>query len=130
MRISELSLVLSALLALPVLAAQPAPPGQDGMVVVRDPQTGQMRAPTAAELQALRQAAPAAPRTQAAPKMAVGPDGRRQVQLGERGLVYSVATRDGEGKLARHCVEGEAAAGRALAQPAPASHKEHRHESH
>jgi hypothetical protein len=131
MRISKLSLALpfTVLLALPAFAAQPAAPAQEGMVVVRDPQTGQMRAPTAAEIQALRQAAPAAAQAAAAPKMVVGPDGRRHVQLGESAMVYSVATRDSEGKLSRHCFKGEAAAQAALAEPAATPHQEHRHES-
>lgn len=130
MRISQLilSLSLAAAPALPALA-QSGASAPESMVVVRDPQTGQMRAPTTAELQALRRAAPAALQAPAAPKMVVGPDGRRHVQLGEGGLVYSLVTRDKEGQLDRHCVNGAAAAERALAQPSATPHREHRHES-
>lgn len=109
-------------------ASQPS--GQEGMIVVRDPQTGQMRAPSAAELQALRQAAPAAKAAPVQPKMVVGPDGRRHVRLGESGHVYSVVKRDAEGRLDRHCVQGEAAAERAVKDAHSAvPHEEHRHES-
>lgn len=111
-------------------SAAPQAAGQEGMIVVRDPQTGQMRAPSAAELQALRQAAPAAKAAPLRPRMVVGPDGRRHVRLGESGHVYSVVERRAEGKLDRHCVHGEVAAERAVhGAPATVPHQEHRHES-
>ncbi|MEH6436213.1 post-PEP-CTERM-1 domain-containing protein [Massilia sp. DD77] len=55
--------------------------GQEGMIVVRDPQTGQMRPPTAAELQALQRAAPAPRLAPFQPKMVLGADGRRSYPL-------------------------------------------------
>jgi len=100
------------------------------MVVVRDAQTGQLRAPTAAESRALApparsSAAMAAP---AQPALVTHPGGSRQVKLGERSLVYSVVTRDADGKLHDQCVQGAAAADKAVHAPAPAQHKEQSHE--
>jgi hypothetical protein len=102
---------------------------QSGMIVVRDPQTGQLRAPTAAESRALAAQGPSAGiRAQPEPALVTHPGGSRQVRLGERGLVYSVVTRDADGKLAGQCVQGAAAADKAVHAPASAQHKEHHHD--
>lgn len=128
-----------AALAFPACAAQQAEPRQQGMVVVRDAETGELRAPTPTEARALhpRTGASAAAAAAPAPKMVIGPGGRRSVQLGERHMVYSVVTRDADGKLVEQCVDGAHAAERAVegspepgaAQPAATKRKEHRHES-
>lgn len=103
---------------------------QDGMVVVRDAQTGQLRTPTAAEMRALQPRTPSTAVAPSQPKMVTGPGGRRSVQLGERHLVYSVVTRGADGKLSDQCVHGVHAAENAIDQPAPAvKPEEHRHES-
>jgi len=103
---------------------------QDGMVVVRDAQTGQLRTPTAAEMRALQPRAPSTAVAPSQPKMVTGPGGRRSVQLGERHLVYSVVTRGADGKLSDQCVHGVHAAENAIDQSAPAAKpEEHRHES-
>jgi Flp pilus assembly protein CpaB len=106
---------------------------QEGMVVVRDAQTGKMRAPTPEELKALRAKAPpssasvtGAPQ---APQQLSRRDGARGVRLGEKSLVYDVVTRGEDGKLSSQCVQGEAAAREALEHPANAEHKEHNHEA-
>jgi hypothetical protein len=119
------------LAALPPKA--PAQEQQKGMVVVRDAQTGQLRTPTAAEIRALSPATPSmGPASQ--PAMVTHPGGARQVRLGERGLVYSVVTRGADGKLAGHCVEGAAAAEKAVGAAANASisaathNEDHAHE--
>lgn len=108
---------------------------QQGMVVARDPQTGQLRAPTPAEIRALRPApASSALRAPPPPTMVTHPGGSRQVRLGERGLVYSVVTRGADGKLAEQCVHGTAAAEKALgaaanaATPAAPHNEEHHHD--
>ena len=98
------------------------------MVVVRDAQTGQLRAPTAAESRALAPPPSAGMRAQAAPALVTHPGGSRQVKLGERALVYSVVTRGADGKLAEQCVQGEAAADKAVHAPASAQQKEHSHD--
>jgi hypothetical protein len=112
------------------LASPSSAQEQPGMVVVRDAETGQLRAPTAAESRALApparaSAAMAAP---AQPALVTHPGGSRQVKLGERSLVYSVVTRDADGKLHDQCVQGAAAADKAVHAPAPAQHKEESHE--
>jgi hypothetical protein len=108
---------------------------QEGMVVVRDAQTGKMRAPTTDELKALRGKRPgaAAATTGAAQPQAL--TGRRPgthgVRLGEKNMVYEVVSRGPDGKLTSECVQGEAAAEQALhgAIQGPADHKEHDHET-
>ncbi|MCC2956325.1 hypothetical protein LK542_11935 [Massilia sp. IC2-477] len=127
-------------LCLPACAAQtaaPASPAQgQGMVVVRDPQTGELRTPTPDEMRTLQPPTAAARMAPVQPKMVTGPGGRRSVQLGERHMVYSVVNRDSEGKLVEQCVNGHDAAGQAVTPPAgskakPATkHEEHSHERH
>lgn len=118
----------AALLA--ALPAAGAAQEQSGMVVVRDPQTGQLRAPTPAESRALAPApSSAAMRATSPPALVTHPGGSRQVRLGERGLVYSVVTRGADGKLAGQCVHGPAAADNAVRAPAPTQpHTEHHHD--
>ena len=109
--------------------------GQQGMVVVRDAQTGQLRAPTAAEMRAL--APPSAAARMSAPSqpaMVTHPGGSRHVRLGERGLVYSVVKRGADGKLDEQCVHGAVAAEKAIdpstsTSTAATAHNEgHRHD--
>ena len=135
-------MTLSALAALCVLASmtmhakaadQKAEDRQEGMVVVRDPQTGKMRAPTPEELRALRAKAPPSSAaligTPRVPQQLSRRDGSRGVRLGEKSLVYDVVTRGADGKLSSQCVQGEAAAREAMEHPANAEHKEHNHEA-
>jgi hypothetical protein len=115
----EKLLTIGTLVALCVLAAfsmHAKAAGQEGMVVVRDPLTGKMRAPTPEELKELRAKAPAtagmaAPRTPAAVSRR---DGSRGMRLGEKSMVYDVVTRGPDGKLTSECVQGEAGAGPAM----------------
>jgi hypothetical protein len=124
----EKLLTIGTLAALCVMAAfsmHAKAAGQEGMVVVRDPLTGQLRAPTADELKELRARTPAtaglaAPRP---PATVSRSDGSRGVRLGERGLVYDVVTRGPDGTLTHECVQGEA--GQALDH----HHGEAKHES-
>ena len=133
-------MTLTMLAAMVVLAsvtmhakAQEKAGAGEGMVVVKDPQTGKMRAPTPEELRALRAKTPpsAAALAGAAqqPKSLTRRDGARGVRLGEKTLVYDVVTRGEDGKLSEQCVHGEDAARNALQHPANAEHKEHRHEA-
>lgn len=108
------------------------------MVVVRDPQTGEMRAPTAAELQALRAAQRPSPTQQPQQSNSVvRADGTRSLKLGERGMTYSTVTRGTDGKLVEQCLHGEPPAAGApsaatpaapSANPSATSGKEHRHD--
>jgi hypothetical protein len=124
----EKLLTIGTLAALCVLAAfsmHARAAGQEGMVVVRDPLTGQLRAPTADELKELRARAPAtaglaAPRT---PAPISRRDGSRGVRLGEKSMVYEVVTRGPDGKLTSECVHGDAS------QAVDHNHGEKAHES-
>jgi hypothetical protein len=132
-------MTLSALAALCVLASMTMhakaadQDRQEGMVVVRDAQTGKMRAPTPEELRALRAKAPpssaALTGTPRAQQQLSRRDGSRGVRLGEKSMVYDVVTRGEDGKLSSQCVQGEAAAREALEHPANVEHKEHNHEA-
>lgn len=97
-------------------AQAPQVQAQQGMVVVRDADTGELRAPTPSEARALhpRTNASAAAAAAPPPKMLTGPGGRRSVQLGERHMVYSVVTRGADGKLDEQCVHGAHAAEHAV----------------
>jgi hypothetical protein len=132
---SKYTLLLGAALALFLLAAFARPAHaarQDGMVVVRDAQTGKLRAPTPDEAKALAARAPAAGLAPARdPGASLRRDGARGVRLGERTMVYDVVTRGADGRLSSRCVHGEEAAADALApSTAPANaHEEHDHET-
>jgi hypothetical protein len=76
------------------------------MIVVKDPETGQLRAPTAAEIEALKTAAPA-------PKLAVSGQattvekllsGRVRATLGPEYMRYSVVRKNPDGSLSEECV--------------------------
>ncbi len=100
-----------------------AEPPQEGMTVVRDPQTGQLRAPTAQELRALRAKEVVSPDLAPRPSTKVRPDGTRALDLGERGMVYATTTRAPDGTLVRKCVQGEAAAKDAMQRGEGARHE-------
>ena len=124
-------LVASALAALCAATAMALPQahaaGQQAMVVVRDAQTGELRAPTADEARALHGSATLQRKAPGQHVETVGPGGSRKVHLGKSALVYSVVTKNADGTLAEHCVSGEHAAHAAISHPTPA--KELRHES-
>jgi hypothetical protein len=121
------ALPLAALFAAVVMHT-PTASAQEGMVVSRDPQTGQLRTPTANEMQALtKQQRTLAPAAKAQPKAVSRSDGVRQVYMGESSQVYTVVARDANGKLVKRCVQGESAAKAALDQPAAIT-EEHDHE--
>lgn len=86
------------------LGASFAATAQDSATVVRDAETGKLRAPTAAELKALQAKHPQ-PKELAPAVSSLRPDGTRSVNLGERGMVYAVAKRNADGTLSRHCVK-------------------------
>lgn len=116
-------MIVKVLISCCALAA-PLASAQEGMTVVRDPQTGKLRAPTAAELRALR-ARVERPTTMLAPQSTMRPDGTRAIDLGERAMVYSVMTRNADGSLAAHCVKGEEGAAKAI-ENKPETDHEHR----
>lgn len=124
---------VTALCVFAMISIQARAAGQEGMVVVRDAQTGKMRAPTPDEMKALRAAAPPnasmSPSRPAQPQLLTRPNGARGVRVGESNLVYDVVTRGADGKLSSQCVQGEGAAQRALTHPVHAADKESHDES-
>jgi hypothetical protein len=127
------SMALAALLATGVFgqAAAGAEP-QEAMVVVRDATTGKLRPPTVAELRVLqaKQTVLGLVKPEVAESVVtIRPNGTVHKHLGEKAMVYSVVRRDGHGKLGMQCVKGQNAADAALEQPAPATAKEHDHET-
>lgn len=120
-------LAASALAALCAATAL-APPhahaaDQAGLVVVRDSQTGELRAPTADEARALSGHATLQKKAPGQHVETVGAGGSRKVQLGRSALVYSVVARNADGTLSEQCVKGETAAHQAMQS------KEPRHET-
>lgn len=108
MTLAATALAVSA--ALPVAA----------QTVVRDAESGQLRAPNAEEAQALRGAAPErrALRSLAAPSQRKLAHGAVSAELDESTLMYSVARRNADGSVSRACVQGEEHAQQALNKPA------------
>lgn len=100
---------LKLLVATCALGAAVSTMAQEAATVVRDAETGKLRAPTPAELKALQAKNPQ-PKTLAPAVSSLRPDGTRSVNLGERGMVYALAKRNADGTVSEHCVkDGEAA---------------------
>lgn len=91
----------------------------EGAVVVRDAETGQLRAPTAAEASALRKSGPAvsAAARAAAPVQRKLAHGAVMMELPEEMMQFSVVSRAADGALVRSCVQGAEQAEKAAAQP-------------
>jgi hypothetical protein len=113
---------LAALLSVLVLAASPAAQAADGagMRIVRDPVTGQLRAPTPEEFQAIEaqelkaKAAARATTAPVAPTEVRRADGSAKLMLDESQMSYAVVTRNADGSLTEHCVTGADAAQKVL----------------
>jgi hypothetical protein len=112
--------------------------GQDGQTVFKDPLTGEIRNPRAAEAKQLndlraaqRAAAVAERKASGAPQANVANvmrNGIVQAYLDEESISYSVVTRDAKGDLALHCVTGTTAEEETSTTPATTVSKEHQHE--
>ncbi len=106
------ALALAMALALPAAAH-----AAEAMRVVRDPQTGELRGPTAAEaaafqkaeaqLRAGRSGKPAQRTT--SPQEITHPDGTVEMPLDEDTMMYSVATLDADGSVRTHCLPAQQA---------------------
>lgn len=114
--------------AIPAEATEAAPSQEatatlDGLVVVRDPETGALRAPTAAEAAALRLGMDPLAESDAGLTPTYRADGGMSLVLGDRFLVTSVVHRNAAGALDRHsCADDPQGVERALAnEPAPAA---------
>lgn len=95
--------------------AKPEAAGAANMVVTRDPETGELRNATAAEREKLLGRRPLATPEH---KVVTLPDGSVMVELGEADMSYAVATRNTDGTISKGCVQGAAAAAKAVASPA------------
>lgn len=96
-----------------VKAEDPAAPAAAGLVVFRDPVTGQIRQPSAAEIRSiLPPEKPQAPRTLVTK---TGPNGAVGIVLDSSFDSYLVVTKKPDGKLAMDCVTGEKKAELAIA---------------
>ena len=93
----------------------------NALIVVRDAQSGKLRAPTAEEIDALVMAARSSP--QAGARASIGltsrafttASGAAGLHLGEDAFSFSVARRNPDGSLSEVCVTGPQAAEKALA---------------
>jgi hypothetical protein len=120
MRTTAPFLLLALALPCGAASATPPAPSMQGLTVVRDTETGELRAPTPVELRALRRQSTTTPRPP--PLTGVtGSRGERSITLGERGLVYSIVQRGADGKSVHHCVDSAHAATHVLEQPATAA---------
>lgn len=111
--------------------------GQQGMQVVRDAVTGELRAPNAEEAKALQpQAAQSKGTLRAAPEQSISSIVGKPVRQGvtayevpESSTVYSVVTRNADGSLNQQCITGADAADVATKNPAAVHmHKERQNE--
>ena len=110
------ALAALALASAAPLAAQAAPQS----VVVRDAETGQLRAPNAEEAKALNAARGKAARSSlaaASPEPRTLANGAVSMELDESTLVYSVVRRNADGTLSRFDVQGKDAAEKAAKAP-------------
>jgi len=121
---------LAAFLFVLTLAAAPAAQAADGvgMRVVRDPVTGQLRAPTAEESKAMDEQAakaraakvaadPAGAAADSPPPMEFRQSNGVRYRVGDSFLSYSVVRRGADGKLDMQCVTGNEAAERLVRDP-------------
>jgi hypothetical protein len=93
----------------------------DGQIAVRDSGTGQLRAPTATEVQALH-AAGASVRLAMRPAMTkYHSSGATGARVNESFMSYSVMVKQPDGRLAEYCFDGLAAANAATTAPASIS---------
>lgn len=108
---SQPSLLRPALAAAALVAVGALPMAAHAQQVVRDAETGLLRAPNAAEAAAL--AAPASRLGRSAPAAAVAseetvyPDGTVMVMTDDSHMMYSVARRNADGSISRYCVQGK-----------------------
>lgn len=141
MHITLLSLSRVAAIAALALSGSAYAAGQDGQTVFKDPQSGQLRAPTAdeakqfnalrAQERAERKAAQAAARKPGdkIPGVVVRKaNGIAEAVLDEDSISYSMVTRTPAGELVVQCVNGDGHADSTHTHAATTQSKEHQHE--
>jgi hypothetical protein len=120
---------LTVLMATAAIATAPASQAADvGMRVIRDANTGQLRAPTAEEVKAMDEAE-ARGRASSRAQPAAQPMVRRHANgavgyhVGDTFMTYSVAKRNADGTTSVVCVPGAEAADKVLSAPQAATDK-------
>ena len=106
------AMALAMMLAAPIAAS-----AAEAMRVVRDPQTGELRGPTAAEAAAFDKAeaqlraarSGKAARRASAPQEITYPDGTVEMPLGDDTMMSSVATVAPDGSIRMHCLPAQQA---------------------
>lgn len=132
------TLVAVAALALSATASAAGQDAQAGQTAFKDPVTGKMRNPTAAEAKqfndlraAQRAAAVAARKASGAPQANVArlqSNGILTADLDESSMTYSVVRRDAHGALQHDCVTGAHAAHKTTSTPVSTQSKEQQNE--
>ena len=123
-----------ALMAAGFIVLSPAAyAAESGLRVVKDPVTGQLRAPTAEEIKAMQDQENKAKAAQrSAPAARTMPRrnayGGLSHNVGERFMTYSVVRRDADGNLTMQCVTGAEAAEQALTQASAPAGQEDGHD--
>jgi hypothetical protein len=105
-------MALAMMLAVPIAAN-----AAEAMRVVRDPQTGELRGPTAAEAAAFQKAeaqlraarSGKAAQRASAPQEITYPDGTVEMPLDEDSMMSSVATLAPDGSVRMHCLPSQQA---------------------
>lgn len=97
-----------------------AAPQAESLTVVKDPQTGRLRAPTAEEVAALKAKASATSRTmrQTAPAVTriVHPKGYVGFQMTDESMSMAVAVRKPDGSIERQCFDSHGAGAEVVAK--------------
>lgn len=127
-RRTAMTLALATLLGAPAAFAAD---GEAAQRVSKDPVTGELRHPSAAEAQALEAPASDAAQSQRrglitkrlSPQVIRHPNGMRQLELDESTMTYSMATRNPDGTTDLTCVTGSKAAEATLKGPRTAATK-------
>jgi hypothetical protein len=103
--------------------AQASSTAPNAMTVVRDAETGQLRAPTAAEAAALPSRAKplTAARSASQPAVRAYASGAHSARMPAGLASYSVVTREPDGSLQGRCLQGEQAATDAIQSVQPAT---------
>ncbi len=108
-----------AMAAMAVVAGAPlAVSAEEKAQVVRDAETGQLRAPTAEEAAALRASGGKAAAAASGQREIRHKNGTVQMVLDNSTLMYSVARRNADGSISQACVQGEDKAQAATQAPA------------
>lgn len=108
-----------AMAAMAVVAGAPlAVSASENAQVVRDAETGQLRAPTAEEAKALRAAGGRAAASASGQREIRHKNGTVEMVLDNSTLMYSVARRNADGSITQACVQGEDKAQAATQAPA------------